>query len=149
VSDHVSCPGPRRPGHGRRRSLPTQDRACPTPHGCGWLPGLGNKGQIELLLGLAKNTSDKAIVRHLKETFRKPMPPRIVRTGPVKETILTDEEINLWDFPAPKWHKADGGRYIDTFCGVVTQDRTTGRDNIWLYRRQIIGRRPKHTRTSS
>ena len=103
--------------------------------------GVGNKRQIELLLGLAKNTGDKAIVRHLKETFQKPIPPRIVRTGPVKENVLTDEEINLWDFPAPKWHKADGGRYIDTFCGVVTQDRATGRDNIGLYRGQIIGRR--------
>src|SRR5262249_9705432 len=83
--------------------------------------GVGNKRQIELLLGLSRNTPDKAIVRHLKETFRKPIPPRVVKTGPVKENILADEEINLWDFPAPKWHKADGGRYIDTFCGVVTQ----------------------------
>jgi hypothetical protein len=77
----------------------------------------------------------------LKETFRKPVAPRIVKTGPVKENILRDEEINLWDFPAPKWHKSDGGRYLDTFCGVVTQDRATGRDNIGLYRGQIIGRR--------
>lgn len=103
--------------------------------------GVGNKRQIELLLGLAENTPDKAIVRHLKETFRKPLAPRIVTTGAVKENILRDEEINLWDFPAPKWHKSDGGRYIDTFCGVVTQDRTTGRDNVGLYRGQIIGRR--------
>src|SRR5690606_26204913 len=62
--------------------------------------GIGNKRQIELLLGLPKGMSDKALVRHLKETFRKPIPPRIVATGPVKENILEDEEINLWDFPA-------------------------------------------------
>jgi 4-hydroxy-3-polyprenylbenzoate decarboxylase len=103
--------------------------------------GVGNKRQIELLLGLAKGTSDKAIVRHLKDTYRRPIPPRLVKTGPVKENVLTEGEINLWDFPAAKWHKSDGGRFIDTFCGVITQDRTTGRDNIGLYRGQVIGRR--------
>ncbi len=103
--------------------------------------GVGNKPQIELLLGLEQGTSDKAIVRHLKDTYRKPIAPRIVPTGPVKTNVVADEDINLWDFPAPKWHQSDGGRFIDTFCGVVTQDRVTGRDNIGLYRGQIIGRR--------
>ena len=53
--------------------------------------GVGNKRQIELLLGLVPGTPDKAIVRHLKETFRKPIAPRIVKNGPVKENILAEE----------------------------------------------------------
>jgi 4-hydroxy-3-polyprenylbenzoate decarboxylase len=103
--------------------------------------GLANRRQIELLLGLPEGTSDRAIVRHLKDTYLKPLPPRIVGNGPVKEHILTGDEIDLWEFPAPRWHKFDGGRYIDTYCGVVTQDMTTGRDNIGLYRGQILGKR--------
>ena len=35
---------------------------------------------------------------------------------------------------------SDGGRYLDTFCGVVTEDKVTGRDNIGLYRGMVIDR---------
>ncbi|MYU21134.1 UbiD family decarboxylase [Streptomyces sp. SID8352] len=103
--------------------------------------GLGNKHQVRLLLSLPEDTSDQAVVRHLKETFQRPVPPRVVDTGPVKENILRDDAINLWEFPVPKWHHTDGGRYIDTFCGVVTQDRVTQRDNIGIYRGQVLGER--------
>ncbi|WP_331716075.1 UbiD family decarboxylase [Mycobacterium gordonae] len=102
--------------------------------------GIGSRRQIQLMLGLPEDTSDAAIVRHLKGAFRQPIPPRIVDAGPVKENIVTGDDIDLWQFPAPKWHAADGGRYIDTFCGVVTGDRVTGRDNIGVYRGMIVGR---------
>lgn len=103
--------------------------------------GVGNPRQVRLLLGLPDDSSDQTVVRHLKETFRKPVPPHTVPTGPVKENILRDDEINLWELPAAKWHRTDGGRYLDTFCGVVTQDRATGRDNVGLYRGQVVGPR--------
>ena len=101
---------------------------------------LGSRRQVQLMLGLPEGTSDAAIVRHLREAFEKPIPPRIVETGPVKENILEGDDINLLEFPVPKWHGQDGGRYIDTFCGVVTEDKVTGRDNIGCYRGQIVGR---------
>ena len=101
---------------------------------------LGNRRQVQLMLGLPEGTSDSAIVSHLKRAFQNPIPPRIVETGPVKENILQGDEINLEELPVPKWHGADGGRYIDTFCGVVTEDKVTGRDNVGLYRGQIVGR---------
>jgi 4-hydroxy-3-polyprenylbenzoate decarboxylase len=78
---------------------------------------LGNRRQVQLMLGLPKDTSDSAIVRHLREAFKKPIPPRVVKTGPVKENIVEGDAINLWELPVPKWHGGDGGRYIDTFCG--------------------------------
>jgi UbiD family decarboxylase len=103
--------------------------------------GVGNPRQVRLLLGLPEDSSDQAVVRHLKETFQKPVPPRVIGTGPVKENILLDDDIDLWEFPAPKWHHTDGGRYLDTFCGVVTHDRATGRDNVGIYRGQVVGPR--------
>lgn len=103
--------------------------------------GVGNPAQIRLLLGLAEDTSDRAVVRHLKDVFCKPVPPRVVATGPVKKNVLRDDEIDLGDFPAVKWHHTDGGRYLDTFCGVVTQDQVTGRENVGLYRGQVVGPR--------
>ncbi|WP_110917462.1 UbiD family decarboxylase [Mycolicibacterium holsaticum] len=101
---------------------------------------IGNRDQVRLLLGLGEGTDDSGIVRHLRETFKKPMPPRIVDTGPVKENVVEGADIDLFQFPAPKWHAVDGGRYIDTFCGVVTEDRVTGRDNVGCYRGQIVAR---------
>jgi UbiD family decarboxylase len=102
--------------------------------------GIGNRRHIQLMLGLPEDTTDWAIVRHLREVFKKPIPPRVVETGPVKENIVEGDDIDLWQFPAPKWHATDGGRYIDTFCGVVTEDKVTGRDNIGVYRGQIVDR---------
>jgi 3-polyprenyl-4-hydroxybenzoate decarboxylase len=64
----------------------------------------------------------------------------VVESGPVKDNIVEGDDIDLWQFPAPKWHATDGGRYIDTFCGVVTEDKVTGRDNIGVYRGQVVDR---------
>jgi UbiD family decarboxylase len=101
---------------------------------------IGSRRQIQLMLGLPEGTSDSAIVRHLREAFKKPIPPRVVDTGPVKENIVEGDDIDLGEFPVPKWHGGDGGRYIDTFCGVVTEDKVTGRDNIGCYRGEIVDR---------
>lgn len=101
---------------------------------------IGNRRQIQLMLGLPEGTGDSEIVRHLKRTFRNPVAPRVVETGPVKENVVEGDDIDLFQFPVPKWHAEDGGRYIDTFCGVVTADKATGRDNIGLYRGQIVDR---------
>lgn len=79
-------------------------------------------------------------MRHLREAFKNPIPPRVVDSGPVKENIIEGNDIDLYELPVPKWHGGDGGRYIDTFCGVVTQDKVTGRDNVGLYRGQIVDR---------
>ena len=99
---------------------------------------IGNRRQIQLMLGLPEGTGDSAIVRHLKAAFRNPVPPRVVESGPVTQNIVEGDDIDLFQFPAPKWHANDGGRYIDTFCGVVTEDKVTGRDNVGLYRGQIV-----------
>src|SRR6185369_4953829 len=101
---------------------------------------MGTKAQVALMLGLPRDTSDAAIVRHLKNTFRAPVRPVMVRTGPVKEHVLRGRQIDLGQFPAPKWHHLDGGRFIDTFGGVVTRDPVTGRTNVGLYRGQVLGR---------
>jgi 4-hydroxy-3-polyprenylbenzoate decarboxylase len=102
--------------------------------------GMSNRNQVLLMLGMPKDTSDREIVRHLKRAYRNPVPPVRVQGGPVKETVLRGEQINLWEFPVPKWHHLDGGRFIDTFCGVVTRDADTGRANIGLYRGQLLDR---------
>jgi UbiD family decarboxylase len=100
---------------------------------------VGNRSQVCLLVGLKLDASDREIVRHLKTIYRRGVKPVTVASGPVKENILRGKNINLLDFPVPKWHHLDGGRYIDTFCGVVTRDLETGQNNIGLYRGQVLG----------
>lgn len=104
--------------------------------------GVSNRAQIRLMLGLPEDedTDDKAVVRHLKDRYRNPVEPVVVPTGPAKENVLRGDDIDLWQFPAVRWHESDGGRFIDTFCGVITSDPETGRDNIGLYRGQILDR---------
>jgi 4-hydroxy-3-polyprenylbenzoate decarboxylase len=101
---------------------------------------MGTKAHVALMLGLPRDTTDAAIVRHLKNTFRAPVKPVMVRTGPVKAHVLRGRQIDLGQFPVPKWHHLDGGRFIDTFGGVITRDPETGRTNVGLYRGQVLGR---------
>jgi UbiD family decarboxylase len=63
-----------------------------------------------------------------------PVPPEIVRSGPIMENILTGDEIDLYKFPTPKWHENDGGRYIGTGCCVIQQDPDTHFVNVGAYR---------------
>ena len=96
--------------------------------------GLGSRRRLALALGLPKDTPYREIVRVMKERFSKPISNVIVKSGPVKEKIVKGDEVDLYQFPTPKWHHLDGGRYFNTFCGVVTMDRDTGEHNIGLYR---------------
>ena len=60
--------------------------------------------------------------------------------GPAFENTVTEKEIDLERFPAPIWHKLDGGRYIGTGCCVVTKDPESGHINVGTYRCMIQGK---------
>lgn len=64
-------------------------------------------------------------------------PPEVVETGSVLENIRTGNEINLFEFPAPKWCQKDGGRYIGTGDAVITRDPDTGEVNVGTYRTMV------------
>lgn len=102
--------------------------------------GLGNRQQVALLLGLPVDTDSKTLVRHLKDTYRRPIPPVLVDDGPVKRHRLSGDEIDLYEFPAPRWHYMDAGRYINTFAAVVTKDPETDARIVGIYRGQLLGK---------
>ncbi len=68
------------------------------------------------------------------------MPPKIVKTGPVKENIVNGDDVDLYEFPVPQWNRLDGGRYILTYGGVVTKDPDTGVMNVGIYRGMVAGK---------
>jgi 3-polyprenyl-4-hydroxybenzoate decarboxylase len=61
-------------------------------------------------------------------------PPREVAHGPIFDNQNFGKDIDLLQFPAPKWHEHDGGNYIGTGCIVVTKDPDSGRVNVGCYR---------------
>jgi 4-hydroxy-3-polyprenylbenzoate decarboxylase len=80
------------------------------------------------------------LVRLYREKIRggvKLLPPVEVDTGPVKENIVTGEDVDLFKFPTPKWHELDGGRYIGTGGLTITRDPDDGWVNLGAYRVQI------------
>src|SRR6059036_405562 len=102
-----------------------------------FISGLGSVGRLALSLGFPKDVSNRDLVQHVMKLNRQAIPPRIVATGPVKEVVVRGNDIDQTEFPVPKWHYLEGGRYIHTFSGIVTRDPETRAMNVGIYRGMI------------
>ncbi len=96
--------------------------------------------RIAMVLGFPPDASVRDLVQYVRRKNRETIPPVEVKTGPVKENIIRGKDVDLLQFPVPKWHFRDGGRYILTFAGIVTRDPDTGSINMGVYR-GMIGQR--------
>ena len=99
--------------------------------------GMGSRSRVAMALGLPPDSDDRTITYALKERYKKRVEPRKVKSGPVKENIVTGKDIDLFKFPVPRWNFLDGGRYINTHASTVTMDPDTGIMNIGTYRGMI------------
>ena len=70
----------------------------------------------------------------------KDFPAQYVSDGPILENVAEGDQIDLEQFPVPLWHSLDGGKYIGTGVGVITQDPDTGELNMGTYRVQLHDR---------
>ena len=95
-------------------------------------------GRIALMLGLPKDTPPKEIIQTVRKRVKNPVKPILVKEASCKEHIEKGDKVNLLEFPVPKWHEFDPGRYMTTFGGVVTKHPETGWTNIGIYRQQIL-----------
>lgn len=103
--------------------------------------GTGTRQRVCRILGLSEDTSYRDLVTIFKERFSNPVPPVKIEGGPVQQNILKGDEIDLHQFPVPKWNPLDGGRYIMTSASVVTKDPETGVINVGTYRGMISTKR--------
>lgn len=101
---------------------------------------LGTRGRIAMMLGLPKDATHAQMVTLTRKRLREPVAPVVVQTGPVKENVISGDAVDLTQMPVPFWHEFDGGRYINTWCAVVTRDPDTGALNVGTYRGMIAGR---------
>jgi len=102
--------------------------------------GLSSYRRIAMMLGLPPDTHPRELVQLGRTILTGSVPPKIVKTGPVKENVVKGADIDLADFPVPQWNRADGGRYILTYGGVVTKDPTTNVMNVGVYRGMVVGK---------
>jgi 4-hydroxy-3-polyprenylbenzoate decarboxylase len=83
--------------------------------------GLGSDAKtrfarVALALGLPADTPGRRIVESLADSATRPgIPPRWLPTGPCKENRMVGGAVDLYRFPTPLIHGADGGRYLQTF----------------------------------
>ncbi len=66
--------------------------------------------------------------------------PVTVKDGPLLQNSLSGASVDLAAFPAPTWHKGDGGPYIGSGSIVVMRDPQTGWVNASIYRVQVHSR---------
>ncbi len=101
---------------------------------------LSSYRRIAMMFGLPPDTHPRELVKLGRTVLTGAIPPKIVKTGPVKENIVKGDDVDLNDFPAPQWNRADGGRYILTYGGVVTKDPNTDVMNVGVYRGMVAGK---------
>jgi UbiD family decarboxylase len=82
------------------------------------------------------------IVQRLRERRRgqHAIPPTPVSDGPVLEHQIAGADVDVEAFPAPVWHRDDGGQYIGTGDLAVMRDPETGWVNFGTYRAAVQGR---------
>lgn len=96
-----------------------------------------------LTVGMPADTSPMGLVARWKELLKgvKPVPARVVASGPILDNVRTGAEIDMQLFPTPHWHELDGGRYIGTADCVITREPEEGGwVNVGIYRVQIHDR---------
>lgn len=89
-----------------------------------------------LTFGFSEQASDMEIIREWKDRWVgfHPVPPVAVDTGPIMENVHSGTDVDLFEFPVPKWHSLDGGRYIGTGVVTITKDPEEGWINLGTYR---------------
>ncbi len=104
-------------------------------------------GRVAPALGINKNfATTKELIYEIKERMpeweaqSKNYPPEWVKDGPVLEEVYRGKEVDMLKFPSPRWHEDDGGRFIGTGCGIITQDPETEQLNIGTYRVMVHDR---------
>lgn len=110
-----------------------EDTLCRKMH----VGSLARRKDIALMLGAPKDAGYPELIQLAKKRFMEKIKPITVKSGPVKENIIRGKDVDLFQLPVPQWHPLDGGRYINTFCSVVTKDPETGECNLGMYRGMI------------
>ncbi|MBI2831920.1 MAG: UbiD family decarboxylase [Chloroflexi bacterium] len=106
------------------------------------LSELLGRSQRRYALALGLDTDDVRVIRdEWLKRINHPITPRLVKTGPCKENILTGDRADLNAiFPPVLWHKGDGAPFVGTQGLQVTRDPETGVQNTGVYRQMVFSK---------
>ncbi|KAI9927287.1 hypothetical protein ASPWEDRAFT_165867 [Aspergillus wentii DTO 134E9] len=101
--------------------------------------GAGDRyGRLARHLALPPTASMREILdKMLSASSLPPIPPNVVSTGPCKENVLEEPEIDLTQLPVPMIHKDDGGKYIQTYGMHIVQS-PDGEWTNWSIARAMV-----------
>ncbi len=97
----------------------------------------GTVRRFATAIGMPPDTDRLDIIKRWRAVDFKPVKPVGVKTAPVMENVHLGEDINLYEFPVPRYHEHDGGRYIGTGVAVIMKDPDEGYVNVGVQRVMI------------
>ncbi len=102
--------------------------------------GLGSLKRLALTVGQPTDISEMEFIQRWRQVVTRlvPIPPVEVSGGPILEHTQRNSDVDLLQFPVPRWHERDGGRFIGTADCIVTRDLDDGWVNVGTYRVQVI-----------
>jgi 4-hydroxy-3-polyprenylbenzoate decarboxylase len=74
-----------------------------------------------------------------KRKTLQPQPPVTVKTAAFLENTMAGGDVDITRFPAPIWHRHDGGPFIGSGSLVIMRDPDSGWINASIYRVQVHG----------
>jgi 4-hydroxy-3-polyprenylbenzoate decarboxylase len=100
-----------------------------------------NPQRAALALGVDATLRPLDALKHwmAKRQTLTPRKPVEIGTAAWLENSKRGDDADVTEFPAPVWHKQDGGPYIGSGSVVVTRDPDTGWINASIYRVQVHG----------
>ncbi len=99
-----------------------------------------SRGLLSRTFNVSSGGSDLDLIKTFRERLprweasMKDFSPETTTSGPLLENVHSGEEVDLLEFPVPKWHELDAGRYIGTGDAVITRDPDSGAVNLGTYR---------------
>jgi UbiD family decarboxylase len=102
-----------------------------------------SKERYALAVGLDPDLSTAEMIAETRGVMSRRIPPKRIpkSQAAVNEVVLRGDDIDLTQFPAPKFWPGDGGRYIGTGDITLTASPDTGRINVGCYRQMLHGPR--------
>ncbi len=98
--------------------------------------------KLAVALGLPPDTPIPEISQVYLDRTDKGTPPPAVELprdrAPCKDVVITGDDVNLFDLPAPMVHAGDGGRYLCTWHMIVAKDPDSPEINWGMYRQMVF-----------
>jgi phenyl-phosphate phosphatase/carboxylase subunit alpha len=87
-----------------------------------------------ITLGLPAHARIPEIYAEYIRRDANPVEPTMVKDAVCRDVIIQGDKVDLTELATPLIHEGDGGRYLGTWCIVVTKDPDTGWINWGTYR---------------